>query len=42
MVLLAKLISGASGRWMGCVPDTRQRIYCAAPVFFHLTRYYFT
>jgi 1-acyl-sn-glycerol-3-phosphate acyltransferase len=29
MVFLAKLISGASGRWLGCMPDTRQRIYFA-------------
>lgn len=29
MVFLAKLISGASGRWLGCAPDTRQRIYFA-------------
>lgn len=29
MVFLAKLISGASGRWLGCAPETRQRIYFA-------------
>ena len=29
MVGLAKLISGARARWVGCVPDTRQRIYFA-------------
>ncbi|NOS68413.1 MAG: 1-acyl-sn-glycerol-3-phosphate acyltransferase [Verrucomicrobia bacterium] len=29
MVFLAKLISGANARWLGCVPDTRQRIYFA-------------
>ena len=29
MVMLAKLISGASGRWLGCAPDTKQRIYFA-------------
>ena len=29
MVLLAKLISGANARWVGCTPDTRQRIYFA-------------
>jgi len=29
LVFLAKLISGASGRWLGCAPDPRQRIYFA-------------
>ena len=29
MVFLAKLISGANARWLGCVPDKRQRIYFA-------------
>jgi 1-acyl-sn-glycerol-3-phosphate acyltransferase len=29
MVFLAKLVSGANARWVGCVPDTRQRIYFA-------------
>ncbi len=29
LVALAKLISGARGRWLGCAPDTRQRIYFA-------------
>jgi 1-acyl-sn-glycerol-3-phosphate acyltransferase len=26
---IAKLISGASARWVGCVPDVRQRVYFA-------------
>lgn len=29
MVFLARLISGATGRWLGCAPETRQRIYFA-------------
>ena len=29
MVALAKLVSGANARWIGCAPDTRQRIYFA-------------
>ncbi len=29
MVALAKLCSGARARWVGCTPDTRQRIYFA-------------
>jgi len=29
MVVLARLISGATARWSGCAPDTRQRIYFA-------------
>jgi 1-acyl-sn-glycerol-3-phosphate acyltransferase len=29
MVFLARLISGASGRWLGCAPDPRPRIYFA-------------
>jgi 1-acyl-sn-glycerol-3-phosphate acyltransferase len=29
MVFLAKLISGANARWLGCAPDVRQRIYFA-------------
>lgn len=29
MVMLAKMITGAKGRWAGCNPDTRQRIYFA-------------
>ena len=29
MVALAKVVSGASARWVGCPPDTRQRIYFA-------------
>jgi 1-acyl-sn-glycerol-3-phosphate acyltransferase len=29
MVGLARLVSGASPRWTGCAPDTRQRIYFA-------------
>lgn len=29
MVFFAKLISGANGRWLGCGPDRRQRIYFA-------------
>lgn len=29
MVLLAKMISGANGRWLGCAPDRKQRIYYA-------------
>jgi len=29
LVLVAKLISGANVRWVGCVPDVRQRIYFA-------------
>ena len=29
MVLLAKLISGATARWSGCEPDARQRVYFA-------------
>jgi 1-acyl-sn-glycerol-3-phosphate acyltransferase len=29
MVVLARLISGATARWSGCGPDTRQRIYFA-------------
>lgn len=29
MVFLAKLISGANPRWLGCVPDKRQRVYFA-------------
>lgn len=29
MVFLAKLISGANARWLGCVPDKRPRIYFA-------------
>ena len=27
LVMLAKLISGANVRWVGCVPEVRQRIY---------------
>lgn len=27
LVMLAKVITGAYGRWVGCSPDTRQRIY---------------
>jgi len=26
---LAKLVTGASARWVGCGPDTRQRVYFA-------------
>ena len=26
---LAKIITGASARWLGCAPDTRQRVYFA-------------
>lgn len=26
---LAKVITGASGRWLGCAPDIRQRVYFA-------------
>jgi len=29
LAILARTISGANGRWVGCVPDTRQRIYFA-------------
>ena len=29
IVVLAKLISGANVRWVGCLPDARQRIYFA-------------
>ncbi len=29
MVVLARLISGATARWSGCAPETRQRIYFA-------------
>ena len=29
MVVLARLISGTTARWIGCGPDTRQRIYFA-------------
>jgi len=29
MVVLARLISGATARWTGCAPDPRQRIYFA-------------
>jgi 1-acyl-sn-glycerol-3-phosphate acyltransferase len=29
LVLVAKLISGANVRWVGCAPDVRQRIYFA-------------
>ena len=29
LVMVAKLISGANVRWVGCVPETRQRIYFA-------------
>jgi 1-acyl-sn-glycerol-3-phosphate acyltransferase len=29
MVFLARLISGANARWLGCAPDKRQRIYFA-------------
>lgn len=29
MALLARLVSGTNGRWVGCEPDTRQRIYFA-------------
>lgn len=29
MVFLAKLISGANARWLGCVPEQRPRIYFA-------------
>lgn len=29
MVMLAKVISGANARWVGCEPDTKQRIYFA-------------
>jgi 1-acyl-sn-glycerol-3-phosphate acyltransferase len=29
MVALARLVSGASPRWTGCAPDTRQRVYFA-------------
>jgi 1-acyl-sn-glycerol-3-phosphate acyltransferase len=28
-VFFARLISGATGRWLGCAPDKRQRIYFA-------------
>lgn len=29
MAILAKMISGANARWVGCEPDTKQRIYFA-------------
>ena len=29
MVLFAKLLSGANARWIGCGPETKQRIYFA-------------
>lgn len=29
LVMLAKVITGAHGRWVGCSPDTKQRIYFA-------------
>lgn len=29
MVILARMISGANARWVGCEPDTKQRIYFA-------------
>lgn len=29
LVMLSKMISGANGRWLGCQPDARQRIYFA-------------
>ncbi len=29
LVALTKLITGANARWVGCIPDTRQRIYFA-------------
>jgi 1-acyl-sn-glycerol-3-phosphate acyltransferase len=29
LVILSKLLSGTHGRWLGCEPDTRQRIYYA-------------
>ncbi len=29
MVFLARLVSGANARWVGCAPDARQRIYFA-------------
>lgn len=29
LVMLAKVITGAHGRWVGCLPDTKQRIYFA-------------
>ena len=29
LVFLAKALSGAGGRWLGCAPDTKQRIYFA-------------
>lgn len=29
MVVLAKMISGVNGRWAGCRPDAKQRIYFA-------------
>lgn len=29
LVMLARMISGANARWIGCNPDTKQRIYFA-------------
>jgi len=29
LAALAKLITGAGARWLGCAPDTRQRVYFA-------------
>lgn len=29
LAVIAKIISGANARWVGCVPETRQRIYFA-------------
>jgi len=29
LAALAKIITGASARWLGCAPDTRQRVYFA-------------
>lgn len=29
LAALAKIITGASARWLGCAPDTRQRVYYA-------------
>ena len=29
LAFLAKLVTGADARWLGCAPDTRQRVYFA-------------
>ena len=29
LAVIAKLITGASARWVGCAPETRQRVYFA-------------